>query len=102
MTRMVCLICTCTVMCNLPKGILKVADFRGELSLLRGLVTFLYWSQFSGDFIIYAASNKQYREAYMLLISDAWSAFKKCCGESEEEEEPNHLALVVMLGNQRN
>ncbi len=70
MTRMVFLMCTYTMLCNLPKVFLKLADFEGEQRAVRSIATAFYWSQFSGDFIIYAASNKQYREAYLLLLRD--------------------------------
>jgi hypothetical protein len=30
----------------------------------------LYWMQFSFNFVVYAASNKQYREAYLLFLQN--------------------------------
>ena len=35
------------------------------------LVTSLFWMQSSVNFILYAASNKQYREAYFLFLREA-------------------------------
>ena len=68
MTSMIGLICACTVACNLPPVLLKILDNEGEGVALRSVMYLIYWSQFSIDFVLYAASNKQYREAYLLLL----------------------------------
>ncbi len=77
--------CTCTVLCNLPKVVLKLVDFSGEMAVVTCLSKLLYWLQFSGDFLIYAASNKQYREAYLLLLTDICCACKKTSAEGQNQ-----------------
>jgi hypothetical protein len=37
---------------------------------LNNLVFSLHWIQFSFNFVVYAASNKQYREAYLMFLQD--------------------------------
>ena len=81
--------CTCTVLTNLPMGLLKLADFHGELIVLRSVVMMIYWSQFCTDFIVYAASNKRYREAYLLL-------FKTIAGREGSEDVDNVWPLAVI------
>ena len=71
--------CVYTILCNLPPTIMKMVEFEGELTLLRTLTMLIYWSQFSGNFVIYAATNKQYREAYLLVVNDFLEVFKRCC-----------------------
>ncbi len=71
MTHMIGLICAATVCGNLPLVLQKLLDNEGQNSFLKAVVHLLYWSQFSLDFVIYAASNKQYREAYLLFLKEA-------------------------------
>ncbi len=96
MTRMICLMCTYTVLCNAPKVLLKMTDFEGELTVVRTLATAIYWSQFSGDFVIYAGSNKQYREAYLLLLNDTWAALRRTSFASQSAQDQGQLQLADM------
>ncbi len=64
-------------------------------------ITLVYWSQFSSDFIIYAASNKQYRDAYLLLLSEAYSACKRRIGCQSEVENSNHMPLAIINGSRQ-
>ena len=55
-------------------------DLKGDNVWLRTLAYALYWSQFSVDFLIYARSNKQYRE-YIMLIRDMCC----CCCNAQDD-----------------
>ena len=54
-TRMVCLLCAYSILCNVPAAVLKVYQSDGDFTPLRTISMVFYWSQFSGDFMIYAA-----------------------------------------------
>ena len=62
-------------------------DRKGDNFWLRTLAYALYWSQFSVDFIIYVRSNKQYREAYIMLIRDM------CCCCCIAQDDNGGIAL---------
>ncbi len=71
MTHMLCLICATTVLSNIPAVVLKFVDSEGTGNAAsKAAVQLIYFGQFSVDFVVYAASNKQYREAYLLLLED--------------------------------
>ena len=89
MTRMMCLICVATLISNLPGMLVKLIDRESKYEALRLLGVLFYWSQFNMDFAIYAASNKQYREAYLLLVNDTLAV----CWRGKRGASPSRLAV---------
>ena len=71
------MVCTATLLVNIPIVLVKVVDSEGKNPALWSIAHLFYWLQFSTDFFIYSASNKQYREAYILLMKVIWR--KICC-----------------------
>ena len=72
LSYMVYLICLSNLMSTLPAIVAKVIDSEGKYVAVRALFKSLHWLQYSTDFLIYAASNRQYRQAYVLFL-------KTCC-----------------------
>ena len=79
MTTMMCLICATTLFSNVPIIVTKIVDSESEFKSVKAVLQFFYWSQFSVDFLVYAASNKQYREAYLLFIKNVPCRCCCCC-----------------------
>ncbi len=71
MTTTICTICVLYLVCNLPVMLLKMVGSEYELTYVRFIFSLLYWFQYSLNFFVYAASNKQYREAYLLFLREA-------------------------------
>ncbi len=73
---MICTICLCYFLCNVPLALLLLSGAGTSLSYARALAESIFSLQYSLNFVIYAASNKQYREAYRLLLE---SLARRCC-----------------------
>ncbi len=71
MTRTIGIICASYIACNVPPILLKIISPTSKLFGLGRFTRFMHESKYSLNFAIYAASNKQYREAYLLFLSDA-------------------------------
>ena len=71
--KSVCKLCMGYLICNVPimiyKGIYGNSILGNSYVIL--FVSALFWMQCSVNFFLYAASNKQYREAYFLFLKDA-------------------------------
>ena len=59
---MVCSICASYVVCNTPVFILRGLGMDHSNPFLFAAAQSLFWTQYSMNFVIYAASNKQYRK----------------------------------------
>jgi hypothetical protein len=69
MTKTICIICLCYLLCNFPVVFIRIFDI--DLGIIRHFLSSFYWMQYSFNFVVYAASNKQYREAYLLFLREA-------------------------------
>ncbi len=58
---MVCAICASYISCNIPVFVVKVFELDHSHPYLNAAMLSLFWTQYSMNFVIYAASNKQYR-----------------------------------------
>ena len=67
---MILVVCFVYVAANLPKVVIKATRADAELPYLALALDNVLLLQFTGNFVVYAASNKQYREAYLTLILD--------------------------------
>jgi hypothetical protein len=56
--------------CNIPNIVLVAFDLDPGINV-RIMFQCINWLQFSFNFVVYAARNKQYREAYRLFLHDA-------------------------------
>ena len=79
MTSMICAICLCYLVANLPVVVLRAAGKLSEWPIARLVCLGLYWTQFSLNCVVYAASNKQYRSertiekaAYRRKLGNIW------------------------------
>ncbi len=61
LTTMVCRICLCYMLANLPMMGINISGKQHDWPTAWYICEVLYWTQYSMNFIIYAASNKQYR-----------------------------------------
>ncbi len=68
LARTICLVCVSYLMSNLPKIALKWSQNEHGYPTLTAVFENVFLLQFTVNFVIYAASNKQYREAYLLLL----------------------------------
>ncbi len=66
---MILAICACYLLCNAPFMCLAVSGVGKELPTLRKLLENVFLGQYSANFVVYAASNKQYREAYLFFLN---------------------------------
>jgi hypothetical protein len=69
MATTICIICFCYLCCNVPPVFIRIFDV--NLGFLSHFLSSFYWMQYSLNFVVYAASNKQYREAYLLFLREA-------------------------------
>ena len=79
MTRTIGTICAAFLVCNLPAIIHKALDPRGTCLFLSHAFKVLFHVNYSFNFVIYAASSRQYREAYLLFLNDCILS----CGKSD-------------------
>jgi hypothetical protein len=68
MTTTICIICLCSILFNVSAIVIRTLDI--DTGHLNNLFHSLYWLQFSFNVFVYAASNKQYREAYRLFLRE--------------------------------
>ena len=70
MAKTICKVCMGYLVCNMPIMIYKHTRGKNanDSPYLKLAFATLYWFQCSFNFIIYAASNKQYREAYFMFL----------------------------------
>ncbi len=75
LATMICLMCSSYLISVLPKVALEIAT-RGQKTFpsLAALTDTVFMMQFTGNFVIYAASNKQYREEQRTLFTA-----RNCC-----------------------
>ena len=70
MAKTICTVCMGYLICNMP--IIVYKSIRGknvnDSPYILLILSSLFWVQCSFNFIIYAASNKQYREAYFMFL----------------------------------
>ena len=64
---MVGAICASYILCNIPVFVIKVLDLDHSHPYLFATLMSLFWTQYSMNFVIYAASNKQYRCVSLVL-----------------------------------
>ncbi len=89
LTRMVCLICVGYGLCSAPLTAMFFLDAntgvggRWWIRVARLAAENIFLLQYSFNFVVYAASNKQYREAYKLLFE----RLSGCCHASKQGEE---------------
>ena len=64
MAKTICTICMSYLVCNLPIITLKFisGNDNNDIPHIRLVISLLFWLQYSLNFVLYAASNKQYRE----------------------------------------
>ena len=71
LTVMVCAVCTSYLIDNLPAVGLRIINQNYmESPVLASICDNIFGTQFTLNFVAYAASNKQYREAYLLFIQE--------------------------------
>jgi hypothetical protein len=68
MTTTICIICLCSILFNVSAIVIRTLDI--DTGHLNNLFHSFYWLQFSFNVFVYAASNKQYREAYRLFLRE--------------------------------
>ena len=70
MAKTICTVCMGYLVCNMPIMIYRhtIGQNAKGSPYLKLIFATLYWVQCSVNFIIYAASNKQYREAYFMFL----------------------------------
>ena len=70
MAKTICIVCMGYLVCNMPIMIYRhtIGKNAKGSPYLKLIFATLYWVQCSVNFIIYAASNKQYREAYFMFL----------------------------------
>ena len=70
MAKTICTVCMGYLVCNMPIMIYRhtIGKNAKGSPYLKLIFATLYWVQCSVNFIIYAASNKQYREAYFMFL----------------------------------
>ena len=88
---MICTICLCYLISNVPGVILKVSDAASDFPTLAFICDNIFWMQYTLNFGVYAASNKQYREAYLLFLNEGLF----CCfpeGESGDHSSGDNHA----------
>lgn len=70
MAKTICTVCMGYLVCNMPIMIYRhtMGKNANDSPYLKLVCATLYWFQCSFNFIIYAASNKQYREAYFMFL----------------------------------
>ena len=70
MAKTICTVCMGYLVCNMPIMIFRhtMGKKANDFPYLKLVCATLYWFQCSFNFIIYAASNKQYREAYFMFL----------------------------------
>ena len=70
MGKTICTVCMGYLICNMPIIVYKFIQGKNinDYPYLLLLFSSLFWVQCSFNFIIYAASNKQYREAYFMFL----------------------------------
>ena len=70
MAKTICIMCLAFLICNMPK--IVYMSFGGkdynDQAFLWVIFSSLFWAQCSFNFVIYAASNKQFREAYFMFV----------------------------------
>lgn len=69
------------LVCVIPNAVYNVISFYPELvnsAVGVGIYAF-YWTQYGVNFLVYAASNKNYRRAYVRLFSRASETLRRCC-----------------------
>ena len=70
MAKTICTVCMGYLICNMPIIVYKLIRGKNvnDNPYLLLIFSSLFWVQCSFNFIIYAASNKQYREAYFMFL----------------------------------
>ena len=70
MAKTIGTVCTGYLICNMPIIVYKTirGSNNNDNPYLLLIFSSLFWVQCSFNFIIYAASNKQYREAYFMFL----------------------------------
>ena len=70
MAKTICTVCMGYLICNMPIIVYKLigGDKVNDNPYLHLIFASLFFVQCSFNFIIYAASNKQYREAYFMFL----------------------------------
>ena len=70
MAKTIGIICIAYLICNTPKIVFKSlwGNDHNDQVFLRLIFSSLFWAQCSFNFVIYAASNKQFREAYFMFV----------------------------------
>ncbi len=75
LTMMVVKICLCYLVANLPLMLAKAAGLELKWPAMWQMFLALYWTQYSTNFVIYAASNKQYRYAIRNVLPSKQSTY---------------------------
>ena len=71
LTVMVCAVCASYLIANLPAVGLRIINQNYvESPVLASVCDNIFGTQFTLNFVVYAASNEQYREAYLLFIQE--------------------------------
>ncbi|XP_047471199.1 protein trapped in endoderm-1-like [Penaeus chinensis] len=73
------------LVCVIPNAVYNVISFYPELvnsAVGVGIYAF-YWTQYGVNFLVYAASNKNYRRAYVHLFSRASETLRRCFGRDD-------------------
>ena len=90
MVQMVIYTCTSFLVCNFPVAFLMM--FGIEWKALYNLFRSIYYLQFTSNFVIYAASNRMYKEAYIMFIKE---------GICRMRNQDQHHDVFVLEGNQK-
>ncbi len=92
---MIGIICTSFVLCNLPEILVNVFDPNSSHHALSCVANVLWHANYSFNFVIYAASNRQYREAYSLFLRDSCCC---CCGNGKKDVGDRREQVVYLAG----
>ncbi len=71
-TSMICTICLCYLACNAPFVAVTLSGVGRKAPIVRKITENVFFMQYTLNFVVYAASNKQYREAYLFFLGRAF------------------------------
>ncbi len=95
---MIGVICLSYIVLNFPATFVKMVDPGSNYVWLSYASKFLYFSKYSANFLIYCASNAQYREAYLLFLKEVLLGR---CGTSRQgpgEGDTPNVQVAYMAG----
>jgi len=76
LTIMILLVCGCYVVFVGPIAFINMYDVHVDVPELHLIFFFVYWLQYSFNFLIYALRNEQFRAAYNFFLAFVWQS---CC-----------------------